>query len=255
MSHYFQPLEAQCPTMPHHRRHCVPLCSIIERAVSHYAPHRRCSVLLCPTTGGAVFHYAPPQEVLCSTMPHTGGAVFHYAPPQEVQCPTMPHHRRCCVPLCPTTGGAVSHYAPPQEVLCPTMPHHRRCCVPLCPTTGGAVSHYAPPQEVLCPTMPPPPLPTIGSAVFHSLLPHHIRLWISLVTLTPRPQNWSSEGCSRYIAKVRVAVCNDGAFCWLVACLTSKQHASVSQGRICTDNCTCCHTEIEVAGPTFYLTH
>ena len=29
---------------------------------------------------------------------------------------------------------------------------------------------------------------------------------------------------------------------------------SVSQGRICSDNFTCCHTEIEVADPTFYLT-
>ena len=41
---------------------------------------------------------------------------------------------------------------------------------------------------------------------------------------------------------------------WLVGCLTSQQQASVSQGRICTDNFTCCHTEIEVADPTFYLT-
>ena len=41
---------------------------------------------------------------------------------------------------------------------------------------------------------------------------------------------------------------------WLVACLTSQQQASVSQGRICSDNFTCCHTEIEVAGRTFYLT-
>ena len=39
-----------------------------------------------------------------------------------------------------------------------------------------------------------------------------------------------------------------------VACLTSQQHASVSQGRICSDNFTCCHTEIEVADQTFYLT-
>ena len=37
-------------------------------------------------------------------------------------------------------------------------------------------------------------------------------------------------------------------------CLTSQQHASVSQGRICSDSCTCCHTEIEIADPTFYLT-
>ena len=43
-------------------------------------------------------------------------------------------------------------------------------------------------------------------------------------------------------------------FCLLVGCLTSQQHASVSQGRICTDNFTCCHTEREVADHTFYLT-
>ena len=42
--------------------------------------------------------------------------------------------------------------------------------------------------------------------------------------------------------------------CLLVACLTSQQQASVSQGRICSDNLTCCHTEIEVADQTFYLT-
>ena len=46
-----------------------------------------------------------------------------------------------------------------------------------------------------------------------------------------------------------------GTYDWLVVCcLTSQQQASVSQGRICSDNCTCCHTEIEVADPTFYLT-
>ena len=42
--------------------------------------------------------------------------------------------------------------------------------------------------------------------------------------------------------------------CLLVGCLTSQQHASVSQGRICSDNFMCCHTEIQVADPTFYLT-
>ena len=42
--------------------------------------------------------------------------------------------------------------------------------------------------------------------------------------------------------------------CWLVGCLTSQQHASVSQGQICSDHFTCCHTEIEVADQTFYLT-
>ena len=42
--------------------------------------------------------------------------------------------------------------------------------------------------------------------------------------------------------------------CLFVCCLTSQQHASVSQGRICSDNCTCCHTETEVADQTFHLT-
>ena len=37
-------------------------------------------------------------------------------------------------------------------------------------------------------------------------------------------------------------------------CLTSQQHASVSQGRICSDKCMCCHIEIEAADQTFHLT-
>ena len=41
---------------------------------------------------------------------------------------------------------------------------------------------------------------------------------------------------------------------WLVGGLTSQQHASVSQGRICSDKFTCHHTEIEVADQTFHLT-
>ena len=42
--------------------------------------------------------------------------------------------------------------------------------------------------------------------------------------------------------------------CLLVGCLMSLTHASVSQGRICSNHCTRCHTETEVADPTFYLT-
>ena len=46
-----------------------------------------------------------------------------------------------------------------------------------------------------------------------------------------------------------------GCRCLLfVGCLMSQQHASVSQGRICSDKFTCCHTEIEVADQTFHLT-
>ena len=40
----------------------------------------------------------------------------------------------------------------------------------------------------------------------------------------------------------------------LVGFLTSQHHASVSQERICSDNFTCCHTEIEGADQTFNLT-
>ena len=42
--------------------------------------------------------------------------------------------------------------------------------------------------------------------------------------------------------------------CLFVGCLTSHRHASVPQVRVCSDDCTCCHTEIEVADQTFYLT-
>ena len=40
----------------------------------------------------------------------------------------------------------------------------------------------------------------------------------------------------------------------MVGCLTSQQHARVSQGRICSDKFTCCHVETEVAETTFCLT-
>ena len=40
----------------------------------------------------------------------------------------------------------------------------------------------------------------------------------------------------------------------LAGCLTSQQQTSVSQGRIYSDNCTCCHAEIEVAAQNFHLT-
>ena len=40
--------------------------------------------------------------------------------------------------------------------------------------------------------------------------------------------------------------------CWLLNVPATSY--SVYQGRICEDNCTCCHTEIDVADQTFYLT-
>ena len=41
---------------------------------------------------------------------------------------------------------------------------------------------------------------------------------------------------------------------WLVACLTSQQHTSVYKGRTCSDNCMCCHTELDAAHLACYLT-
>ena len=46
----------------------------------------------------------------------------------------------------------------------------------------------------------------------------------------------------------------EGSRIWLLACLTSQQHVSVSQGQICSYNCMCCYTEIEAADRTFHLT-
>ena len=48
--------------------------------------------------------------------------------------------------------------------------------------------------------------------------------------------------------------CTISGVCVSVGCLTSQQYATVSQGRICSDNFMCCHTEIEVADQTLYLT-
>ena len=64
-----------------------------------------------------------------------------------------------------------------------------------------------------------------------------------------------AQSCANYVQHIERlprATCVT-FFCCLVACLTSQQHACVSQGRICSDNFTCCHTEIEVADQTFYL--
>ena len=47
---------------------------------------------------------------------------------------------------------------------------------------------------------------------------------------------------------------NEKFVCLLVGCLTSLQHASVSQGLFCSDNFTFFHTKIEVADQTFHLT-
>ena len=68
--------------------------------------------------------------------------------------------------------------------------------------------------------------------------------------LEPAQQHWWQAGKADVLTVTPV----DWIVCLLVDCLKSQQHASVSQGRICTDNFTCCPTEIEAADPTFHLT-
>ena len=59
------------------------------------------------------------------------------------------------------------------------------------------------------------------------------------------------QGLKGKDSNAMVEIWGQGLF---IGCLMSQQHTSVSQGRICTDNFTCCHTEIEVADQTFYPT-
>ena len=70
---------------------------------------------------------------------------------------------------------------------------------------------------------------------------------------TNKQANKQTKNRVSYFIQHRIPKCRrkDLFVGWL---LKSQQHASVSQERICSDNFTCCHTEIEVADPTFYLT-
>ena len=64
--------------------------------------------------------------------------------------------------------------------------------------------------------------------------------------------SWTDNHLSRPVPEIHKHVAE--TVCLFVGCLMSQQQASVSQGQICSDNFTCCHTEIEAADPTFYLT-
>ena len=72
--------------------------------------------------------------------------------------------------------------------------------------------------------------------------------------ISPQTERKPTRRHCRHRTDRKRLTCLLGQVGWLVGCLTSQQHASVSQGRICSDNFTCCHTETEVADPTFYLT-
>ena len=76
----------------------------------------------------------------------------------------------------------------------------------------------------------------------------------------PLSQHFSEEWTRYFGLSISVTWPVDGIVnvclfvCWLVGCLTSQQHASVSQGRICSDKFTCCHSEIKASDQTFHLT-
>ena len=78
---------------------------------------------------------------------------------------------------------------------------------------------------------------------------------VQLPTSNTQPKKHTEVHKPVVCASVCLAVRGD-VWCMklFVGCLTSQQQSSVSQGRICLDNFTCCHTQIEVADPTFYLT-
>ena len=67
-----------------------------------------------------------------------------------------------------------------------------------------------------------------------------------------KPIAWQGSQCStQFLSHLYDSTWRK--LCLLVGCLTSQQQTSVSQGRICSDNFTRWHTEIEVADQT-YLT-
>ena len=78
----------------------------------------------------------------------------------------------------------------------------------------------------------------------------------ALTTRPTRRWTWAKGNSSVLlgVSFIGTALANTAICCLLAGCLTSQQQASVSQGRIYSDNFTCCHTETEVADQTFYLT-
>ena len=82
--------------------------------------------------------------------------------------------------------------------------------------------------------------------------------WMDNSQSKDKPNPQSTDGSKERVMEAGKDVDDvqplEGRVCLLVGCLTSQQHASVSQGRICTDNFTCCHSEIAVVDQIFYLT-
>ena len=169
-------------------------------------------------------------------------------PPSCPQSPTIMsavmshHHVRSYDPSClqsptimlPAIMSAVTHHRvrshPPSCLQSPTImsavTHHH--------VTGHHVRSYVRSHRSSYLQSP-----TIMSAVTgHHVTGHHVGLSPWTLTTSPFRGVWqrqdSAKGCG---------------YC----CSESQKHARVSQGRICSDNCTCCYTETTAAHQTSYL--
>ena len=126
------------------------------------------------------------------------------------------------------------------------LPWSSVCCFPN-PSGSLRLCYVVLPSSAWSPSLPPPWLPLCAAfgppTVLHSC---YMTGPFPFLFLNDTPQHcrWHHLRCA----------CTNTNVCLLVGCLTSQQQASVSQGRICSDNFTCCHTEIQVADPTVYLT-
>ena len=61
------------------------------------------------------------------------------------------------------------------------------------------------------------------------------------------PNAMVSGALGRYLPYVNTSLKDVKLLLLCVGCLMSQQNTGISQGRIFTDKCTCCHAEIEVA--------
>ena len=103
-------------------------------------------------------------------------------------------------------------------------------------------------------------------AVYISINSNGIERYAELVIFLESPQSAATRQQYRHKCQVlqtgkyaETSECHNvcwtqSMICLFVGCLTSQQHASVCQGRICSDIFTCCHTEMEVTDQAFYLT-
>ena len=70
----------------------------------------------------------------------------------------------------------------------------------------------------------------------------------AMITSKGKSTGWVPDGVSEDLG------CQIESEMLFVDCLTWQQHGSVSQERICSGSCTCCHSETAVADQTGYIT-